>query len=86
VERLERVERTWRFSSIQEYVDVQIACVGHTDENGRLAMGLVDLGDERWLPAIDAFTRDAHEALAYCVQEGEVLIAPFASDEMSARA
>jgi ubiquinone/menaquinone biosynthesis C-methylase UbiE len=85
VERLETLERPARFDSIQKFVDVQIACAGRTDENGKLAMGLVDLEDERWLPAIDAFSVDAHTALASYV-DGGVLVAPFVSDEMSARA
>lgn len=85
VERLETVQRPWRFDSVQEFVDVQIACAGRTDENGKLAMGLVDLDDERWLPAIDAFAADAQAALRPFVDESG-LRAPFASDEMSARA
>ncbi len=85
VQRLETVERPWRFRSVQEFVDVQIACAGRTNEDGQLAMGLVDLEDENWLPAIEAFTADAHAALAPYVGE-HGLAAPFASDEMSARA
>ena len=85
VERLETVERPWRFDSVQEFVDVQIACAGRTNENGELAMGLVDLDDETWLPAIEAFTADAQAVLQRFVDE-DGLIAPFASDEMSARA
>ena len=84
VERLETLHRLAHFDSIQTFVDVQIACAGRTDENGRLAMGLVDLNDERWLPAIEAFSADAHTALAGYVQ-GEALAAPFVSDELSAR-
>ena len=85
VERLETVERPMRFDSIQQFVDVQIACAGRTNENGQLAMGLVDLDDEKWLPAIDAFGSDAHDALRSFVTESG-LSAPFASDEISARA
>ena len=85
VQRLEKLERPARFDSIQRFVDVQIACAGRTAENGRFEMGLVDLEDERWLPAIDAFSADAHAALASCVDR-EALVAPFASDEMSATA
>jgi SAM-dependent methyltransferase len=85
MERLETVERPWRFDSVQEFVDVQIACAGRTDENGQLAMGLVDLNDESWLPAIDAFAADAHAALRSFVGDAG-LSAPFASDELSARA
>jgi len=85
VERLETVEHPWRFSSIQEFVDVQIACAGRTDASGQFSMGLVDLEDESWLPAIDAFSKEARTALADFVAKG-ALLAPFASDEMSARA
>ena len=85
VERLETVERNCRFGSIQQFVDIQIACAGRTDENGRLAMGLVDLEDEKWLPAIEAFSSDARSALASYEAGGE-LSAPYASDELSARA
>ena len=85
VERLETVQRPWRFESVQEFVDVQIACAGRTDENGQLAMGLVDLNDESWLPAIEAFGKDAHAALASFVADSG-LSAPFASDELSAKA
>lgn len=84
VQRLEALVRPARFDSIQRFVDVQIACAGRTDENGRLAMGLVDLEDERWLSAIDAFSADAHAALASYLNAG-ALVAPFASDEISAR-
>jgi hypothetical protein len=49
-----------------------------------LALGLVDLDDERWLPAIEAFGDDAHEALSRYVARG-ALVAPFVSDELSAR-
>lgn len=85
IERLELVEHPMRFDSIQRFVDVQIACAGRTDENGQLAMGLVDLNDERWLPAIEAFGDDARAALGSFVSESG-LSAPFASDEISARA
>lgn len=85
VERLETVRRQVRLESIQQAVDVQIACAGRTDENGRLAMGLVDLSDRRWLPAIEAFSAEAHAALSGYLEEG-VLKAPSASDELSARA
>ncbi len=85
IERLETLERPWRFDSIQQFVDVQIACAGRTDEKGQLAMGLVDLEDLEWLPAIEAFSAEAHEALdAYLAKNA--LAAPFASDEISARA
>ncbi len=84
VERLETVEYPVRFDSVQQFVDIQIACAGRTDETGQLAMGLVDLEDERWLPALDAFSRDAHETLRSYESAGG-LIAPFASDEISAR-
>jgi ubiquinone/menaquinone biosynthesis C-methylase UbiE len=85
VERLETFERPGRFDSIQQFVDVQIACAGRTDEKGQLAMGLVDLEDLEWLPAIEAFSAEAREALdAYLAKNA--LAAPFASDEISARA
>jgi ubiquinone/menaquinone biosynthesis C-methylase UbiE len=84
VERLEALHHSARFDSIQRYADMQIACAGRTDENGQLALGLVDLEDDRWLPAIEAFSADAHAALAGYVQD-EVLVAPFVSDELSAR-
>ena len=83
-ERLEKLDRASRFDSIERFVDIQIACAGRTDESGKLAMGLVDLEDERWLPGIDAFLGDARTALAPYV-EGGTLVAPFVSDEMSAR-
>jgi SAM-dependent methyltransferase len=85
VARLEKLECASRFDSIQAFVDIQIACAGRTDDAGQLAMGLVDLEDENWLPAIDAFSADAHAALAPYVVDG-VLAAPYASDELSARA
>ena len=85
IERLETVVHPMRFDTVQQFVDVQIACAGRTDENGQLAMGLVDLDDESWLPAIKAFADDAHAALDSFVSESG-LSAPFASDEMSARA
>ena len=84
VERLEKLDRASRFDSIERFVDIQIACAGRTDESGKLAMGLVDLEDERWLPGIDAFLADARTALAPYI-EGGTLVAPFVSDEMSAR-
>jgi ubiquinone/menaquinone biosynthesis C-methylase UbiE len=85
VERLETLQRDWRFDSVQQFVDVQIACAGRTAADGQLAMGLVDLEDPAWLPAIDAFGQSAHAALsAYVAEEG--LVAPFASDELTARA
>lgn len=84
VERSETVERPMHSESIQQFVDVQIACAGRTDENGWLAMGLVDLDDEGWLPAIDAFGDDAHAALSSFVSDSG-LSAPFTSDEISAR-
>jgi SAM-dependent methyltransferase len=85
VERLEQVGLDCDCDSIQRYVDVQVACAGRTDENGQLALGLVDLEDEEWLDAIDGFSRDAHRALADFITNG-VLVAPFCSDEITARA
>ncbi len=85
VDRLDTVERPSRFSTIQEFVDVQIACAGRTSDDGQLVMGLVDLEDESLLPAIDAFAREAKAELAPFAKE-QTLTAPFASDEISARA
>lgn len=85
IERLETVKDNWVFDSIQSFVDIQVACAGRVAENGQLMMGLVDLEDESWLPAIDAFSADAHNALSDYVMDGR-LTAPFASDEISARA
>jgi SAM-dependent methyltransferase len=85
VERLEKLELNAQFASIQQFVDVQIACAGRTDEVGQLAMGIVDLKDESLLDAIEAFSQDAHHALAAFASDAG-LVAPFASDEMSARA
>jgi hypothetical protein len=48
-------------------------------------LGLVDLEDEEWLDAIDGFSRDAHRALADFITNG-VLVAPFCSEEITARA
>ena len=84
VERLEMLQHDCRFESIQQLVDVQIACAGRTDENGQLAMGIIDLEDERWLEPIAAFTRDAHTALAGYVSDAG-LAAPYSTDEISAR-
>ncbi len=84
LERLETLHRLARFDSIQRYADVQIACAGRTDENGQLTLGLIDLEDERWLSAIEAFSADAHAALVGYVQGG-ALVAPYVSDELSAR-
>ena len=75
VERLEKLERPACFDSIQRWVDVVLAG----------SIGLVNLKDERWLPAIDAFSADAHTALASYVADN-ALVAPYASDEISARA
>lgn len=85
VERLEKLDLNCHFESIQKFVDVQISCAGRTDENGQLAMGIVDLEDERWLGPIEAFSNDAHDALA-AYASGGALVAPFSSDEVSARA
>jgi SAM-dependent methyltransferase len=85
VERLEQVGLNCECDSIQRYVDVQVACAGRTDENGQLALGLIDLDDERWLEAIDGFSRDAHRALADYITNG-ALSAPFYSDEITAHA
>jgi len=83
VDRLEKLDLNCRIESIQRYVDVQIACAGRTDENGQLAMGIIDLQDERWQGPIEEFSKEAHAALTPYVSEG-ALIAPFSSDEISA--
>jgi len=85
VERLETLAHPSRFESVQQMVDVQIACAGRTDENGQLAMGLIDLEDETWFAAIERFATRAHEALGDYVDESG-LRAPYLSDEISARA
>lgn len=85
VERLEQLALPARFESVQQFVDVQVACAGRTAADGQLAMGIVDLDDEGWLPGIAAFSTAAHAALGPFVTE-EGLVAPFTSDEISARA
>ena len=85
VTRLEKLELNAEYESIGQYADVQIACAGRTDENGQTTMGIIDLEDENWLSAIEAFTADASKALSQYQLAG-TLVAPFASDEMSARA
>jgi SAM-dependent methyltransferase len=83
VDRLEKLDLNCQIESIQRFVDVQISCAGRTDENGQLAMGIIDLEDEQWLDPIEAFSKEAHSALSPYLSEG-VLIAPFSSDEISA--
>lgn len=85
VQRLERLDLPARFESVQQFVDVQVACAGRTGPDGQLAMGIVDLDDESWLPGIEVFSTAAHAALGPFVTE-EGLVAPFASDEISALA
>jgi len=85
VNRLEQLKLDCHFDSIQKFVDVQISCAGHTDENGQMAMGIIDLEDERWLGPIDAFSKDAQSALAAYAPDG-ALVAPYCSDEISAQA
>ena len=83
VERLEQVEFPWTFDSIRQFVDVKIGCAGRTDDDGNFALGMVDLEDESWVPAIEAFHADARAALGkYEGDEG--LSAPFHADEISA--
>lgn len=85
VTRLEQLQLRVGFESIQAMVDIQIACAGRTDENGQVAMGILDLDDESLLPAIDAFAQDAKDALAkYESDDGLSVI--FASDEISCAA
>ena len=85
VERLEKLDLYCHFDSIQKFIDVQISCAGRTDENGQLALGIVDLEDEQWLGSIEAISKDAHNALSAYVSDGGFK-APFSSDEISARA
>jgi ubiquinone/menaquinone biosynthesis C-methylase UbiE len=85
VDRLEKLELDCQFESIQKFIDVQISCAGRTDENGQLALGIIDLEDERWLVPIEAISKDAQEALSAYVSDGG-FSAPFCSDEISARA
>ena len=66
-------------------MDIQIACAGRADEDGLLAMGIIDLGDESLLPAIEAFASDARNALSQ-YESDEGLVAIFASDEISCTA
>jgi len=82
INRLEKKELLAHFDSIQALVDIYIACAGRTDENGQLAMGMVDLEDVNLLPAIEAFTADVRGSLAQ-FESGKGLIAIFASDEIS---
>ena len=84
VDRLEKLDLNCHIESIQRFVDVQISCAGRTDENGQLAMGIIDLKDERWLGPIDAFSKQAHSALSTYLFDGDGLIAPCSSDEISA--
>ncbi len=83
VDRLEKLDLNCQIESIQRFVDVQISCAGRTDDNGQLAMGIIDLEDERWLDPIDEFSKQAHRALSTYLS-GDGLIAPFSSDEISA--
>ena len=85
VDRLETLELNAEFESIQRLVDIQISCAGRTDEKGQLAMGMIDLDDERWLSAIDGFSADAQSALS-AFETDESLVSPYASDEISAKA
>ena len=85
VDRLEKLDLNGHFESIQKWVDVQISCAGRTDENGQLALGIIDLEDERWLGPIEAISKEAHIALSAYVSDGGFK-APFSSDEISAQA
>ncbi len=85
ITRLEKKVLPARFESTQALVDIQLACAGRTDDDGTIAMGIVDLDDVSLLPAIDAFAADVRAALHRF--EGENgLAATFASDEISCRA
>ena len=85
ITRLENKQLPARFESIQALVDIQIACAGRTDEDGLLAMGIIDLDDESLLPAIEAFASDARRVLSE-FESDEGLVAIFASDEISCTA
>jgi len=75
----------WRFDSIQHLAYTHVAGAGRTDENGQIAMGLVDLDDPKSDQIADAFTADLEEHLQDTVTS-EGLRVPFASDILVARA
>ena len=75
----------WTFDSIQELADTHIAGAGRTDENGQLAMGLVDLDDPKSDTIADAFTAEITPHLEPLVS-AQGISAPFACDVLVARA
>ena len=75
----------WRFDSIQHLAYTHVAGAGRTDENGQLAMGLVDLDDPTSDQIAGAFTADLTEHLKH-LETSEGIRAPFASDVLVARA
>ncbi len=74
-----------RFDSIQHLAYTNVAGAGRTDENGQIAMGLVDLDDPKSDQIADAFTADLEEHLKDLVTSEGVRV-PFASDILVARA
>ncbi len=83
--RLETKEFPWRFDSIQHLAYTHVAGAGRTDENGQIAMGLVDLDDPKSDQIADAFTADLKEYLKD-LETSEGVRLPFASDILVARA
>ena len=74
-----------RFDSVQHLAYTYVAGAGRTDENGQIAMGLVDLDDPKSDKIADAFTADLEEHLQDTVTSEGVRV-PFASDILVARA
>jgi len=75
----------WRFDSIQHLAYTYVAGAGRTDENGQLAMGLVDLDDPKSDQITDAFTADLKDHLGK-LETAEGVRAAYASDVLIARA
>lgn len=85
VVRLETKEFPWRFESIRQLADCHVVGAGRTDENGQLAMGLVDLNNPENDQIADAFAADLQERLK-SLETAEGVKAPYASDTLVARA
>ena len=85
VKNLETRIFPWQFDSIQHLAYTHVAGAGRTDENGQLAMGLIDLDDPKSDQIADAFTADLEEHLNDLVTS-EGVTAPVASDVLIARA
>jgi SAM-dependent methyltransferase len=85
VTSLETKVLDWRFDSFQHLAYTMVAGAGRTDENGQLAMGLVDLDDPKSDQIADAFTADLEEHLKE-LETPEGLRVPFGSDILVARA